>query len=143
MNLTYLITPFLAWLVTGAIKFFINSLRASRLAFNQIGYGGMPSNHSAIASSIAMLIALNEGIQHPAFGLAIAFLFIVVLDAHSLRGQIGKHAAAINRLEKECGIELKYRLREKIGHSKVEILAGLLCGAIVALAVHFIRHHYQ
>ena len=57
---SYLITPFLAWLVAGCLKFLINSIKAKQLAFGLIGYGGLPSNHSAIVSSMAALIAFKE-----------------------------------------------------------------------------------
>ena len=66
MDYSYLLCPFAAWLISGGLKFCINSLRAKTLAFGLIGYGGLPSNHSAIVSSMATLIALKEGIHHPA-----------------------------------------------------------------------------
>ena len=66
----YLITPFFAWLFCGIIKFVVNCLKERRLAFDLIGYGGMPSNHSTIVSSMASLIAFKEGIDAPAFGVA-------------------------------------------------------------------------
>ena len=56
MDLSYALTPFLAWLVAGVSKFIINSIKAKQLAFGLIGYGGLPSNHSAIVSSMATLI---------------------------------------------------------------------------------------
>ena len=80
-ELSYALTPFLAWLVAGVLKFAINSFRARRLAFDLIGYGGLPSNHSAIVSSMATLIALKEGINSSSFGVAIALAFIVILIA--------------------------------------------------------------
>jgi acid phosphatase family membrane protein YuiD len=98
MDLSYAVTPFLAWLIAGVLKFTINSLKAGQLAFGLIGYGGLPSNHSAIVSSVAALIAFKEGLEHPAFGVALALAFIVMLDANSLRRQVGKHAEALNRL---------------------------------------------
>ena len=73
---SYLITPFLAWLVAGCLKFLINSIKAKQLAFGLIGYGGLPSNHSAIVSSMAALIAFKEGIDTPAFGVAFTLAFI-------------------------------------------------------------------
>ncbi|WHR56550.1 divergent PAP2 family protein [Acinetobacter haemolyticus] len=129
----YLITPFLAWLVAGCLKFLINSIKAKKLAFGLIGYGGLPSNHSAIVSSMAALIALKEGIDTPAFGVALTLAFIVLLDANSLRRAIGKHAVAINHLAKDIP-EYK-QLRERMGHTKIEILAGVLVGCFVAYLV--------
>lgn len=132
MHYSYLITPFLAWLVCGFTKFVINSIKAKRLAFDLIGYGGMPSNHSAIVSSMASLIAFKESIDSPAFGVAITLAFIVTLDASSLRKQVGKHAQAINQLDNYQA----EKLRERVGHSKIEILVGLFLGYVVALMLY-------
>lgn len=132
LDISYGLTPFFAWLLAGCSKFAINSLRARRLAFDLIGYGGMPSNHSAIVCSMAVLIALREGVAHPAFGVAVTLAFIVLLDANSLRKQVGLHAQAINALSTE---EQKAPLRERMGHSRGEILAGLLVGAAAAWLV--------
>lgn len=133
MDISYLVTPFLVWLVAGVSKFLINTARARRLAFDLIGYGGMPSNHSAIVSSTAALIALKEGIGHPAFGVALTLAFIVMLDANSLRRAVGRHAEAINRLGN--GAAGYVPLRERMGHSPAEIAAGILVGVLVALLV--------
>lgn len=134
MDYSYLLTPFLAWLVAGGLKFMINSLRAGRLAFSLIGYGGLPSNHSAIVSSMAALIAFKEGIGHPAFGVAVTVAFVVMLDANSLRRQVGRHAEAINRIAaSSSGHDA---LRERIGHTRIEIVAGVLTGIAVASVVH-------
>jgi len=139
MDLTYLLTPFLAWLVAGILKFLINSVRAGQWAFGLIGYGGMPSNHSSIVSSMAALIALREGMDHPAFGVAVALAFIVMLDASSLRRQVGKHAAAINRLHPADPPHEP--LRERMGHSRAEIAAGVLTGVAVAALVWQVAGH--
>ena len=133
MDYAYILTPFLAWLVAGGMKFLINSLKAGQLAFGLIGYGGLPSNHSAIVSSMTALIALREGFGHPAFGVALTLAFIVILDANSLRRQIGKHAVLINRLN--AAQVAPEQLRERIGHTRTEIVAGVLVGVGVAALV--------
>lgn len=122
----YLITPFLAWLCAGCSKFAINSIKAKKAAFKLIGYGGMPSNHSAIVSSMMFLIALKNGIEHPAFGAALTLAFIVMMDANSLRKQMEKHAKAINVINQN------QVLRERLGHTKPEILGGCVVGFCVA-----------
>ncbi len=136
MDFAYLVTPFVAWLVAGTSKFAINSLRAGRPAFGLIGYGGLPSNHATIVSAMAALIAMREGIAHPAFGVAVTVAFIVVLDAASLRTQVGKQASAINTLAKESGRELNPGLRERMGHTRLEIAAGIAVGIVVAWGTH-------
>jgi len=136
----YLITPFAAWLVAGVTKFMVNSIKAKKLAFGLIGYGGLPSNHSAIVSSMVFLIAFKEGISDPAFGVAITLAFIVLLDANSLRQQVGKHAKAINVLNRinqdNQANQTEKPLRERMGHTRIEILAGIIVGAIVAYALY-------
>lgn len=154
MELSYLILPFFAWLLAGSLKFVINSLKARRLAFDLIGYGGMPSNHSAIVASIAVFIWLQEGSVQPAFGVAVALAFIVILDAHSLRRQIGRQAEIINALLAERTRQLNgvssldsrrssatesfvdnplTLCRTRIGHSRLEIIVGVIVGAVSAL----------
>ncbi|SOD22491.1 hypothetical protein SAMN05518800_0487 [Variovorax sp. YR752] len=132
-DLSYVVTPFIAWAVAGTSKFVINSVQARKLAFGLIGYGGLPSNHSAIVSSVATLIALKHGIGHPAFGVALALAFIVVLDAASLRRQMGKHAELLNKLSAPSPESAP--LRERMGHTRVEIGAGILVGIAVAVIV--------
>lgn len=133
MDYVYLISPFCAWLVAGSLKFVVNSIRARRLAFGLIGYGGFPSNHSAIVSCTTALIAFKEGVANPAFAVALTLSFIVVLDAHSLRRQVGKQAVAINRLASK--IHEHKKLRERMGHSFGEIVGGVLVGVTVAFVL--------
>jgi acid phosphatase family membrane protein YuiD len=134
MDLTYLLTPVLTWLAVGPIKFLINSARQRRWAFNLIGNGGFPSNHSATVTSMATLIALREGMGHPAFGVAVTLCFIVMIDANSLRQHVGRQAAAINRLA--SGKENFKVLRERMGHTLVEISGGIVTGIIIGNLVY-------
>lgn len=133
MDFSYAITPFAAWLIAGTLKFTINSIKAGKPAFGLIGYGGMPSTHSAIVSSMAALIALKNGIGNGMFGLAVTLVFIVILDASDLRRQMGRHASAINRLA--LGHEDVYKLRERMGHSGLEIIGGIAVGVFTAWLV--------
>lgn len=132
MDISYVVMPFFAWLVAGSSKFVINSIKAKQLAFGLIGYGGMPSTHSAIVTSMVALIAFKEGFEHPAFGVASALAFIVLFDANSLRNQVGKQAKAINLLNKNND------LRERMGHSKLEILGGIVVGIVTAYIIHLV-----
>ena len=136
MDIAYLVTPLITWITVGPIKFLINSVKARKLAFNLVGNGGFPSNHSAVVSSMATLIALREGIGHPAFGVAVTLCFIVIIDANSLRQHVGKQAAAINRLAKDDSGHSW--LRERMGHTLIEIGGGLCTGIAIAHLIHAI-----
>ncbi len=136
MDIAYLVTPLITCVTVGPIKFLINSAKARKWAFNLVGNGGFPSNHSAVVSSMATLIALREGIGHPAFGVAVTLCFIVIIDANSLRQHVGKQAAAINRLAKD---DTGHKwLRERMGHTLVEIAGGLGPGIAIAHIIHAI-----
>jgi hypothetical protein len=67
---------------------------------------------------------------------AITLAFIVMLDANSLRRQVGKHAAAINQLA--AGTLDRPPLRERLGHTCGEIAVGIAVGIAVAVAVNAI-----
>ncbi|PSW59963.1 acid phosphatase [Photobacterium kishitanii] len=133
MDFSYLITPFFTWLVAGCSKFLINSIKSRQLAFKLIGYGGLPSNHTSIVCSVAALIALKDGIDTPAFGVAVGVAFIVMLDANGLRQKIAQHAVMINQLNRGT---VSPQLREQIGHTRLEIFAGIITGISCAWVVN-------
>lgn len=130
---SYFLTPFIAWIFAGLLKFLINSIRVKQCAFKLIGYGGFPSNHTAIVTSMAAFIAFEDGIQNAAFGTAVTLAFIVILDASALRKQIGKQAKAINQLSSST------QLRERMGHTCAEIVGGICVGIFVAWTIWILQ----
>ena len=138
MDITYLVTPVVTWLLVGPIKFVINSVRTRRWAFDLVGNGGFPSNHSAVVTSMATLIALREGVNDPAFGVAVTLAFIVMVDANSLRQHVGRHAAALNRLDAGAGP----RLRERMGHTLVEIAGGVGTGVAIGFLIQAVSGQF-
>lgn len=80
------------------------------------------------------MIAMREGVSHPAFGVAIALAFVVMLDANSLRRQVGRHAKAINLLSTNSSAE---PLRERMGHTRIEIAAGIVVGIFSAWFINY------
>lgn len=134
MEIIYLVTPVLTWMVVGPIKFLISSVRQRRWAFDLVGNGGFPSNHSAVVSSMATLIALREGMGHPAFGVAVTLAFIVMIDANSLRQHVGRHAVTLNRLHD--GKQDYVILRERMGHTRIEIAGGVLTGVGMGFLIY-------
>ena len=116
--------PVATWLVCGAIKFAVNFVRSGSAAFEKIGHGGFPSNHTAILSSVMWAFCLMR--DWHLVGLALAVLMICVFDAVGLRREVGYHAAAINRATGA-------RLREIMGHKPLEVGGGLVVGFVVAV----------
>ena len=129
-GLGYALVCPLAYLLAGTTKFAINSVRAGAPAFSLIGLGGFPSTHTAIVSSAAWLIAINAGVETPAFAVAVAVVLVVVIDAMDLRRKL-EH---VNHVLKD-----KFRnsrdarsLRDRTGHTLIEIAGGLTVGALAA-----------
>ncbi len=127
-NLAYAAAPIVGYLSAGILKFMINSIRARRLAFGQIGLGGMPSTHTTIVTSAAALTAFRAGIATPVFSLAVAVMMIVIIDAMDLRRKVGQHASALRRLMPGGS---KMELRERMGHSPIEVLVGVVLGILI------------
>ena len=122
----YVLMPFVAWVAAGCLKFLINTVRSGKLAFNLIGYGGFPSTHTTVASSVAFLAGFTEGFDTPIFSIGLGFLIIVIIDAHGLR-HVGSQAKVLNRLQ---DFE---NLRERMGHTYFEIAGGIIFGALLAV----------
>ncbi len=121
-DLSYITTPFLAWFFTGILKFFVNYFKNGIEALNLIGYGGFPSNHASIAFSAIGLI-YSRCYLSPELLVCITFSLLVILDASSLRMQISRQAKVINILNSDGE-----QLRERIGHTKLELLGGAILG---------------
>jgi len=103
--------------------------------------GGFPSSHSALVSALATGVGLSQGFDSIAFAIATGFAVIVTYDASGVRREAGEHGRAINVIiaevlqGKEIGEE---RFKEVLGHSRVEVLAGVLFGVGIMLLWEFV-----
>jgi uncharacterized protein len=100
--------------------------------------GGMPSSHSALVSGAAYGIGVTSGFDTPAFAVAIVLALIVVYDATGIRRQAGRHAEIINHMIRNLveGHPLREEeLREVLGHSPGEAVAGVGFGLVVVHAL--------
>jgi len=87
--------------------------------------GGMPSSHSALVTSLLMIVAFKEGLHSVSFAIAFVFASIVWYDALSSRRAIGKQAEVLNRLQHS------EHLSERLGHSLKEVIGGIVFGVVV------------
>ena len=103
--------------------------------------GGMPSSHTALITGVAHAIGLFQGFASPLFALAATIAIIVIYDATGIRRQAGKHAELINAMINDLasGHPLKgEQLREVLGHTPLEALAGFLLGLVTAQIIWLI-----
>ncbi len=102
--------------------------------------GGMPSAHSALVTALAVAVGLTDGFDSPEAMIAVGFGTITIADALSIRREAGEHAQLLNRIVARLngsGSEFLAvaRLRERLGHSRMEVFAGIVFGVAVALCV--------
>ena len=100
--------------------------------------GGMPSSHSALVAGAAHACGLYMGFGSAYFAIAAVIAIVVVYDATGIRRQAGKHAAVINAMIQDLatGHPLKEeQLREVLGHTPMEAVAGTVLGVVVAQLV--------
>jgi acid phosphatase family membrane protein YuiD len=129
----YVLAPFAGWVAAGTLKFVVNSARARRWAWGQMGYGGFPSTHVTVVVATAALIGMRAGWLTPGFSVALAVGWLVALDAVGLRRQLGHHASLLNAQSGEGAA--KQQLRERMGHGWVDVLGGALVGVVCAVGL--------
>ena len=102
--------------------------------------GGLPSSHAALVSALATGLGIEQGFGSPFFAIAIILMMIVTYDAQGVRRQAGEHARALNVIFAELlsGHEINEKqLSEVLGHSKIEVMAGILYGIFIMLIWKF------
>lgn len=139
------ISVLIAWLLAQGSKPIISFLRTKKWDWSLlINAGGMPSSHASTMASVTTAIALSEGWDSPIFILALSITGIVIYDATGVRRQAGFHAERINQMGREIIKDHKLdpatveELREIIGHTPGEAIAGTILGIVIAFLVWWV-----
>jgi len=129
----YLITiPFFIAIITQVIKLSIAIIKGKK-AINELwSYGGMPSSHAALTSSLTTLVYLINGLDLN-FLIALILTFIVIRDAAGLRQEISKHSQILNTLNTE---KKSITLNERIGHTPFQLTIGAIIGIILTILLY-------
>jgi len=128
-----LVSALLAWAIAQVLKLVLFSILERRFYWRRlIDTGGLPSAHSAFVCGLASGVGVHDGVDSTAFALAFVFAAVVMYDALSLRREAGKHADILNELLLLSFIRDAFRereaLKELLGHTPVEVLAGAALG---------------
>lgn len=131
---------FLAWFIPQSIKVITSLIYDRRLNFRLfVRNGGMPSSHSSLSSAAATITGYAYGFDSPLFGVVVVFAMIIMADAAGFRRAAGKQASVLNQmlddLYEKGGITGE-RLREFLGHTPVEVFAGMGLGILIAVLMH-------
>ena len=126
----------LAWAAAQLLKVLLTLAISRRFDKSRVlGSGGMPSSHSAMACAMLMTIGFREGFASSTFALAFCFAGVVMYDAAGVRRSTGRNAAVINQLMDVLSGDGytfdEQRLKELVGHTPIQVLAGALLGTLI------------
>ncbi|XP_021647522.2 uncharacterized protein LOC110640504 [Hevea brasiliensis] len=138
-----LIAALVAFAIAQTTKLFTFWYEQRRWDFKQlVGSGGMPSSHSATVAALAMAIGFQEGFGGSLFATALIFACVVMYDATGVRLQAGRQAEVLNQIVYELPAEHPLAesrpLRELLGHTPPQVIAGGLLGIVTAIVGHLI-----
>lgn len=131
-----LVTCITAWFIAQLLKIILVFQKSKKIDITRfVGSGGMPSSHTSFVMSLATSMGKLYGWSSPLFALSLCHAFIVMYDAAGVRRAAGYQAKVLNMIiddlahHKPLGNE---RLKELLGHTPKEVLAGAVLGIVIA-----------
>ena len=135
----FLLTGLGSWFVAQVVKTIIHCIIYKKLDFERMyGDGGMPSGHSATVSSLATICGLTYGFSSVEFAIAAILAVIVCHDATGVRRETGRHAEILNQLVKSLETGEPVDLKELVGHTPLQVMAGILIGVANACLMYYV-----
>ncbi len=137
-NNRVLLVALIACFMAQALKLAVEIIKNRKLNIQVlVTTGGMPSAHSALVTALAAGVGQTVGWQSPEFALATVFAIIVMYDAAGVRQAAGKQARILNQMIDELFREHpsfnEDRLKELLGHTPFQVIAGSALGITVSL----------
>ena len=139
----FALTALTSWLSAQIIKTVLFLIINRRLDFSRLfGDGGMPSGHSATVTSLALYSALARG--PGSFEFAVSFILAVIVchDATGVRKETEKQGVLIREMaEAFSTLSAKklpeVKLKEFVGHTPIQVIAGIILGVCTGCVMHF------
>lgn len=125
---------FIAWFTAQFYKVLTSIFVQKKLDIKRFfDTGGMPSSHSSTVSCLATGTAIIHGMGSTEFAIAVVLAGIVMYDAMGIRRAAGKQAGVLNRMMDKLSDKIgemfhDEKLKELLGHTQLEVLAGMLLG---------------
>ena len=141
LNLNPILTvALLAWFVAQVLKTLINFILLGKFQLERMwGDGGMPSAHSATVCAMVIATARSEGFSSAIFAVAAVVAIITMHDAMGVRRETGEQAKVLNKMieqwidvtEKNAPFLQNMHLKEMVGLTPLQVLAGFVVGCVV------------
>ena len=135
----YLIAIAITWLVAQGVKYVVVAAKSGNWRDLRPLYasGDMPSVHSALVTSLLVVIAKLDGMDSAVFAVAVLLAVIVIYDSMMVRRSSGEQGGALKAFLREQGSKIIMPYVAK-GHTATEVLAGVAIGLMVGLSVNFL-----
>ena len=133
---TPLLAAVISWAIAQGTKIILTLVIEKRFdATRLVGTGGMPSSHSARVMALAFAVGKQDGFESPFFAIALILALVVMYDAAGIRRAAGKQAEILNLLIEKHQLPDMEKLKELLGHTPLEVLAGAILGITVGFYV--------
>ena len=136
-----LVSAVVGWVVAQFLKTLIDfALNKNFNAERLVGSGGMPSSHSATVCGLTTAAFLEYGAGSFEFAVSFVMSMVVMYDAIGVRRETGKQAKLLNSILMENPLKLnaevlQEKLKEYVGHTPLQVLAGAILGIGLALVI--------
>ncbi len=134
-----LVIPILVWLLIQIEKFVVELIRTKKINLKRLmGAGGMPSSHSAVVTSLAVLVGKTEGFDSPIFAVSFILAAVVMYDAAGIRRAAGKQARILNKIMENpelTTVEVHEKLIEALGHTPIQVFVGAIVGIVIGAII--------
>ncbi len=140
-----LFAALISWFVAQGLKIPIYYAVEHRWDWKRFfGAGGMPSSHTAMVVTAAIMVGAQSGFSSPVFAVATVLAFVVMYDATGVRRETGRQATIINQILRDVLINGKPisddELKELVGHKPIEVVGGVVVAAVVS-ALYLLNLH--
>ena len=130
----------LGWFVAQVLKTVINFILLGKFQLERMwGDGGMPSAHSATVCAMVIATGRCVGVDSAIFAVASVVAIITMHDAMGVRHETGEQAKVLNQMieewidisEKNSPFLQNMHLKEMVGHTPLQVVAGMVVGIVV------------
>ncbi len=130
----------LAWFSAQCTKMMCDLAMTHKIRFQyMLSTGGMPSAHSATVCALSTSIGWRCGWDTPLFALSVGVSALTMFDASTVRRATGQQARLLNEIIAELFRDHRFsenKLRELLGHTRLEVFMGMVMGILVAILVN-------
>ncbi len=142
LSIEIILTAVITFIVVQSIKLATDGIKGNYNIRSILStYGGMPSSHAAFVISLTTLVGYREGTDSTAFGIALIFSLIVIVDAIFLRKYINLQGLALQRLIQVLPPDQQKSfpaITTGLQHTFSQVVVGSIIGFLIATAVHWL-----